>query len=95
MIIVFKRNDGYLNAGEVYKEIPGGRTCFKLMDGCYMQVDNEKIVAQHDKPICWRCWGTLRVYAQAVKKFFDCPACKYRPNYDEKYRQYVGEIQEL
>lgn len=79
MIIHFKRLDGELTAGEFISKIPTDRTCFRVMDGCYMQVDDEKIVARHDGPVCWRCWGTHRVHAKTSKKFFDCPACKYQP----------------
>lgn len=77
MIIHFKRQDGELTAGEFVQKIPGHRTCFKLMDGCFMQIDDEQIIASYDGQVCWRCWGTRRVHAKTSKTFFDCPACKY------------------
>jgi len=94
MIIHYKREDGELGAGKFNKNIPGGRTSFTTMDGCAMQVDNQKIVGYTDGPVCWRCWNTRKVFAKVSRKHFKCPACEYRTNYDAKFSEEIKRLNE-
>ena len=95
MIVHFQRFDGEINAGEFIKEIPIKRVLLKLVDGCHMQIEHERVVRYVDGPLCWRCWNTRKVYARESKKHFDCPACKYRTNYDAAFKAEIAKYHKI
>lgn len=89
MIIHFQTYNNHINAGKYISNIMGERTLFQpLCSKTYMQVDNSRIVKKLEKTICWRCGGTQNVFG---KKVFKCPACKYRLNYDNAFKEKINE----
>lgn len=89
-IVHFSRFDGNeVTAGIVVGHVPTKRLVLQTIGIGSLQINDKRIVRKVTGPFCWRCWNTRRVHAKNAKKFFDCPACKYRTNHDMAFKKEI------